>query len=86
MHPPLFKPHELCQKVIDAFVRCHEDNPYMKYLGACNDLKVDLDKCFRDEKERARKRNAEKAKRDKQRFEEIKRKVKEEGLDVSRRP
>ena len=58
----------------------------MKYAGACNDMKVELDNCFRAEKERARKQNAEKAKQDKQRFLEIKRRVKEEGLDVSKVP
>lgn len=25
---------------------CHEENPYAKFFGACNDLKMALDKCF----------------------------------------
>lgn len=25
---------------------CHEDNPYGKFFGSCNDLKLALDKCF----------------------------------------
>ena len=25
---------------------CHEENPYGKFFGACNDLKMALDKCF----------------------------------------
>lgn len=26
---------------------CHEENPYAKFFGACNDHKVALDWCFR---------------------------------------
>ena len=25
---------------------CHEDNPYGKFFGACNDAKGALDRCF----------------------------------------
>lgn len=26
---------------------CHEENPYGKFFGACNDLKLALDSCFK---------------------------------------
>lgn len=26
---------------------CHEENPYAKFFGACNDLKLALDQCFK---------------------------------------
>ena len=29
----------------------------MKFFGACNDAKVSLDKCFKQEKDRVRKEN-----------------------------
>ncbi|CAM9277129.1 unnamed protein product [Choristocarpus tenellus] len=61
MHPPLRKPHPRCQSVIDTLVTCHEENPYGKFWGSCNDAKVALDKCFYDEKEERRRANREKA-------------------------
>lgn len=44
-HPTPKKSNPL--QVIDALLLCHNDNPYAKFLGACNDEKVALDKCFR---------------------------------------
>ncbi|CAN0069264.1 unnamed protein product [Heterosigma akashiwo] len=61
MHPPLFKPHPLCQQFVDALVKCHEQNAYMKFFGECNDAKAALDRCFREEKEERRKKNKAKA-------------------------
>lgn len=34
-------------QVIDALLLCHAENPYAKFMGACNDQKVALDQCFR---------------------------------------
>lgn len=65
MHPPLFRPHPRCQKIVDLLLQCHEENPYAKYWGACNDPKIALDKCLRQEKEDRRKANAEKARKSK---------------------
>lgn len=28
---------------------CHSNNPFMRYLGTCNDTKLVLNKCFRAE-------------------------------------
>eukprot|EP00752_Nemacystus_decipiens_P005899 g5332.t1 len=42
---------------------CHEENPYAKFFGACNDLKMALDKCFVTEKEEKRRKNMAKARK-----------------------
>lgn len=47
MHPPLFKPHPLCQAQIKALVACHESNKLLKFVGVCNTPKAELDACFR---------------------------------------
>ena len=46
-----------CYQAILDLVQCHDDNKYMKFFGACNDAKVLLDKCFKQEKDRVRKEN-----------------------------
>ncbi|KAL3691324.1 hypothetical protein R1sor_004975 [Riccia sorocarpa] len=48
--------------IIIAFKQCHEDHPYAKFLGVCTGLKVQLDKCFRAEKEVKRRANFEASK------------------------
>ena len=72
MHPPLDKPHPSCQGVIDALRKCHEINPRMKFLGACNDEKAALDLCFRLEKQERRAANRAAAKRSRARWEQRK--------------
>jgi COX assembly protein 2 len=57
MHPPLFAPHPLCEGEVKALVKCHEDNPVMKFFNACGDVKVALDLCFREEKKLRKKLN-----------------------------
>lgn len=32
---------------VEALVKCHEENPFMKFLNACGDAKVAMDRCFR---------------------------------------
>lgn len=61
MHPPLFKPHPLCQDQIKALVTCHEQNKVLKFLGVCNTPKAELDACFRREKQARRAINAQRA-------------------------
>mmetsp|Transcript_5678 Transcript_5678/g.7194 ORF Transcript_5678/g.7194 Transcript_5678/m.7194 type:complete len:85 (-) Transcript_5678:788-1042(-) len=81
MHPPLFRPHPLCKDVIDALLACHEENPYMKFLGACNNPKAALEHCLRMEKEVRRKENADNARasreRTKARMAELKKQMEE---------
>ena len=37
----------MCQDVIKALMACHEQHGAAKFVGACNDEKAALDKCFR---------------------------------------
>jgi hypothetical protein len=69
MHPPLFRSHPLCQEVVDNLIRCHEENKIGKFFGACNQAKVELDKCFKIEKEQCRQENLAKARKFDAKFE-----------------
>jgi COX assembly mitochondrial protein 2 len=51
MHPPLDRSHPDCEHVIAELKACHAAG-FSKWLGRCNDIKLALDKCFRDEKDR----------------------------------
>ncbi|CAM9165755.1 unnamed protein product [Hapterophycus canaliculatus] len=63
MHPPLLRPHPSCHEEVKRLMACHEENPYGKFFGNCNDFKLALDKCFVVEKEEKRKKNMNKARR-----------------------
>lgn len=47
--------------MITSLNLCHEENPRMKFLGACNEAKYALDKCFKKEKEKTRDANFKRA-------------------------
>ena len=49
MHPPLDRPHPMCQDVIDALRKCHAENSKVLFWR-CNNAKAALDQCFRAEK------------------------------------
>jgi COX assembly protein 2 len=51
MHPPLDRPHPDCQEAIRALQECRANRPRWK-IWACNDLKYQMDACFRREKAR----------------------------------
>lgn len=68
MHPPLFRKHPDCEDVVEAFVACHDENPRMKFLGACNTAKTALDDCFREEKIKKRTENLAAARKKKAAF------------------
>jgi len=51
MHPPLDRPHPDCEDIVQSLKSCHDDG-WKKYVGACNDIKVKMDQCFREEKKR----------------------------------
>ncbi|GMI20099.1 hypothetical protein TeGR_g8990 [Tetraparma gracilis] len=70
MHPPMQRDHPDCQHVIHALTSCHSLHPYAKFRGACNDEKLDLDLCFRAEKDRRRRSNLERARESDRRWEE----------------
>lgn len=62
MHPPLHRPHPSCEAFVKALEKCHAENNFMKFLGACNDAKRAMDVCFRMEKGVKRDKNFQKAK------------------------
>ncbi len=35
---------------IEALIKCHQEHPYAKFWGKCNQVKWELDACFRQEK------------------------------------
>ncbi|GAA5902895.1 hypothetical protein JCM5296_006325 [Sporobolomyces johnsonii] len=63
MHPPLAE-HRLegCAQVVAALKECHDTNPYLKFLGFCNDEKVALNQCLRAERLERTRENSQKAK------------------------
>ncbi|XP_073041579.1 uncharacterized protein [Primulina eburnea] len=71
MHPPLtIHRHPMCAEIIEQFQKCHIDHPLGKFFGECTDLKLKLDKCFRQEKALRRKANFEESKKLKERLRE----------------
>ncbi|KAL0029352.1 hypothetical protein WJX77_001687 [Trebouxia sp. C0004] len=63
MHPPLhIHKHPHCKKLIEALNDCHRDHSVAKFWGHCNDQKLALDACFRQEKRIKSAINREKAK------------------------
>ncbi|KAL6051690.1 Respiratory chain complex assembly or maintenance protein [Balamuthia mandrillaris] len=59
MHPPLKTGHEKCRKQIDDLERCHKENPFAKFVGVCNSVRVALDKCLYAEYLELRQQNFE---------------------------
>ncbi|KAF0726858.1 hypothetical protein LEN26_007023 [Aphanomyces euteiches] len=72
MHSSLDKPHPVCQEIVDALRLCHAENPWMKFTGACNDVKAALNDCFLQENQTRRKANLEKARAFDQKWKEHK--------------
>ncbi|KAJ4846929.1 hypothetical protein Tsubulata_010330 [Turnera subulata] len=80
MHPPLtLHRHPMCAQIIEEFQRCHLDHPLGKFFGNCTDLKIKLDRCFREEKAVKRKANFEASKRLKASLQELRREAREDG-------
>mmetsp|Transcript_13191 Transcript_13191/g.27913 ORF Transcript_13191/g.27913 Transcript_13191/m.27913 type:complete len:110 (-) Transcript_13191:1208-1537(-) len=50
MHPPLDRPHPMCQDEINGLRDCHATGNKLKFW-ACNEVKAKLDKCFKEEKD-----------------------------------
>lgn len=63
MHPPLHRPHPKCEQLVQALIACHDEHPYAKFWGRCNEAKAAMDWCFKEEKEERRRANFVKAKR-----------------------
>lgn len=59
MHPNLAT-HlhgEECREVIAQLYKCHAENPYRKFIGACNEFKRALNSCLQKEYEIKQKKN-----------------------------
>lgn len=59
MHPPLFQAHPLCQPQVESFTRCHVDHPVAKFFNACGDLELEMNACFKEEKNMRRQLNTQ---------------------------
>nr|GLL45675.1 COX assembly mitochondrial protein 2 homolog [Ipomoea trifida]GMD86032.1 COX assembly mitochondrial protein 2 homolog [Ipomoea batatas] len=78
MHPPLtLHRHPMCAEIIEQFQKCHLDHPVGKFFGECTDLKIKLDRCFRQEKAVKRKSNFEESKKLKERLREYRKETAE---------
>ncbi|EOA17730.1 hypothetical protein CARUB_v10006112mg, partial [Capsella rubella] len=72
MHPPLTPHrHPMCLEIIEEFQKCHTEHPIGKFFGECTELKVKLDRCFRQEKAVKRKVNFEQSKKLQERLKAI---------------
>ncbi|KAK7819863.1 cox assembly mitochondrial protein 1, partial [Quercus suber] len=80
MHPPLtLHKHPMCAEIIEEFQKCHIDHPIGKFFGECTNLKIKLDRCFREEKAIKRKANFEQSKKLKERLRAHRKEVSEEN-------
>ncbi|KAL6899754.1 hypothetical protein ACP4OV_006412 [Aristida adscensionis] len=82
MHPPLtLHRHPMCAEIIEDFQKCHLDHPVKKFFGECTDLKIKLDRCFRQEKALKRKANFEESKKFKEQLQAYKREIAEKNQE-----
>lgn len=44
-----FNPGYAFMQIIEEFQKCHIEHPIAKFFGECTDLKIKLDRCFRQE-------------------------------------
>jgi len=83
MHPDL-SPHlhsDECNKLIEAFHKCHKDNKFGKFLGWCNGENDVMLKCLKQERLARRAANFEKAKLTQEKLRRLQRADKENGND-----
>ncbi|XP_022900644.1 COX assembly mitochondrial protein 2 homolog [Onthophagus taurus] len=62
MHTDL-SPHlhtEECQKLIFALINCHKENPFLKFVGVCNEQDSEMLKCLKAERKQRQKENLRK--------------------------
>lgn len=68
-HPPLeIHQHPSCKEQILALHKCHDDNPWAKYWGVCNDTLAELRACFKNEKRTKIALNKARAEKERERF------------------
>ncbi|PFX26841.1 COX assembly mitochondrial protein 2 homolog [Stylophora pistillata] len=64
MHPSLAPHlHNDCLQIIEELHRCHEEHPFRKFVGECNDIKRALDTCLKKEDLKRRRKNLEESRR-----------------------
>ncbi|KAL1925456.1 uncharacterized protein VTP21DRAFT_339 [Calcarisporiella thermophila] len=72
MHPQLaYHEHPQCQDVIAALEECHRASFWNTFLGRCNSIKADLNKCLSEEHVRKRQKNKQDAAERRKRIESI---------------
>ncbi|XP_065871759.1 uncharacterized protein [Euphorbia lathyris] len=82
MHPPLtLHRHPMCVEIIEEFQKCHLDHPIGKFFGKCTDLKIKLDRCFREEKAVNRKANFEQSKKRKEMLQKLRKEASERSTE-----
>ncbi|KAM1166428.1 hypothetical protein ACFX13_026282 [Malus domestica] len=84
MHPPLtLHKHPMCAQIIEEFQKCHVDHPIAKFFGECTDLKIQLDRCFQQEKAVKRKANFEQSKKLRERLQTLRKETAEISTESS---
>ncbi|XP_068304643.1 uncharacterized protein [Pyrus communis] len=84
MHPLLtLHKHPMCAQIIEEFQKCHVDHPIAKFFGECTDLKIQLDRCFRQEKAVKRKANFEQSKKLQERLQTLRKETAEISTESS---
>ncbi|KAF5952058.1 hypothetical protein HYC85_010002 [Camellia sinensis] len=71
---------EIVLMIIEQFQKCHLGHPIGKFFGECTDLKIKLDRCFRQEKALKRKANFEESKKLKERLQAHRKEIMREDL------
>ncbi|CAI7670214.1 unnamed protein product [Penicillium bialowiezense] len=72
MHSHLHTPYNVnCEEIMTALDECHAQGFLIKALGACNDIKRDVNKCLSGERFDRAKRNRDEARAKRQRIEAI---------------
>ncbi|CAG8575749.1 5868_t:CDS:2 [Cetraspora pellucida] len=70
MHPNLaYHEHPSCVDIIRRLEECHQSGFFKKYFGGCNGIKLELNECLTAEYQIKRLKNAEEAKKRRQRVE-----------------
>ncbi|TQE03723.1 hypothetical protein C1H46_010697 [Malus baccata] len=70
-------------QIIEEFQKCHVDHPIAKFFGECTDLKIQLDRCFRQEKAVKRKANFEQSKKLRERLQTLRKETAEISTESS---
>uniref|UniRef100_A0A1L8E058 COX assembly mitochondrial protein n=2 Tax=Nyssomyia neivai TaxID=330878 RepID=A0A1L8E058_9DIPT len=67
-----------CNKLIEALQNCHKDNPFGKFVGQCNDLDREVNKCLKKERQENQQRNYQQAQERIKRVQERMKNIKDE--------